>query len=258
MKSWFTLIGVVALLLVAVNVLTGPSASAANLPEADGQYPVQARSINYDGDAYKFIWLDSDGKGHDGRSTRTQLQQDDRTFLEMKDGEPVLHLDQDEPVTVHGRDQQGSFTSSWLPFAAGYMLGNMMSGPTYYYPPADSVTRGGTAYGGAASATRQTQDFDRVKGAANAVSGQNSGTGGGTAASSKQATGAGAAIGGQAGGTGVGAAATSKSTAPAVSGQTGGTGAGAAASGKIGGKTPSGLSSGAKPSFKMPSIGKRR
>lgn len=266
MKSWIALAAVVGILLVAVNVLTGGVGSAANLPETDGQYPVQARSINYDGSAYKFIWLDPEGQGHSARSTRTQLQQDERTFLEMKDAQPVLHLDKDEPVTVHGRDQQGSFTSSWLPFAAGYVLGNMMSGPTYYYPPPDSITRGGTAYGGMASAKRETLDFDKTRGAASAVSGKNSGTGDGVAATNKPSSGSSAAIGGQAGGAGAGTAAASKSSSPntAISGQAGGAGAGTAASGKsaatpgsIGGKPSTGFSSGAKPSLK-PSIGKRR
>lgn len=268
MHKWLLVAAGFGVLWVISNVLLGAASSASGLPEADGTYPVQAQSIKYDGSAYRFVWLDAHNTSHSARSSRVQLQQNDATFLEMKDAQPILHLSPEEPVTVSGRDDRGSFTSTWFPFLAGYALGGGFStgppvsvdrsGPAYRYPPVESITRDSTAYGSTASARRETLDFNKTTPAINAVGGKNSGTGSGAAATNKAS---GSSVqSGQSGGTGAGTAATSKSSdRPAISGQAGGTGAGAAATSKtapkIGGKPSSGFSGGGKPSL---SFGGRR
>jgi len=56
------------------------------------------------------------------------MARDERTFLQTGSGSPVIHLKEDEAVTVKGRDRDGDFTSSWFPFFLGYGLGNLTSG----------------------------------------------------------------------------------------------------------------------------------
>src|SRR5262249_51538130 len=139
----------------------------------------------------------------------------------------------------------------WFPFLIGYALGGGFSsgppvvldtGPGYRYPPTDSISRGGTAYGGTTATKPQTFDFDKTKSVPNAVSGLNGGVGGGNAATNKSS--GGNVQSGQAGGSGSGSAATSKSSG-GLSGLFGGSGSGTAATNKA----PTGFGGGIKPSI---------
>ena len=127
----------------------------------------------------------------------------------MRDGKPVIHLTADTPVKVLAHDSGGNFTSSWLPFAVGTMIGRQTANnqPSYRYPPTDTIGRGDTLRGSTTSTRPQTGAIGGTKSVGDAISGQSGGTGSGSAATSKSSSG----ISGQAGGTGSGSAATSKS-----------------------------------------------
>lgn len=220
-----------ALLVFSLLLLLGCNRG---LPPSAGEYPVQA--VTFDGREYSFYWAAPDGTLHQARGDDFKLVQDERSFLTVGQGTPVLHLRPDEPVTVLGRDRAGEFTSLWFPFLLGYALGGLgpPSGPppttpTYRYPPTDTFGRGDTLYGNEATARPGPPDYRKVQPAPNAVSGQNQGTGDGTAATNR----APAAVSGQSGGVGAGTAATDKGRA-AISGQSGGSGAGSAATEKGG------------------------
>lgn len=226
------LVACLAVLLVACG-----GSSNHGFPSAPGEYPIQSRSVAFDGRDYRFSWVGPDGSIHHADGRDVQLVQDERSFLAVGQGTPVLHLTQDEPIQVTGRDREGSFTSSWFPFLLGYALGSGGPGwsgppptsPSYRYPPTDTFSRGDTLQGSAATTKPAPPDYSKVQPAPNAVSGQNSGTGAGTAASNRDPN---AAISGQSGGAGSGTAASDKGAA--ISGQSGGTGAGDAASQKGG------------------------
>jgi hypothetical protein len=220
------------LLLVACG---GPATRG--LPSSAGEYPVQ--SVAFDGRQYSFHWAGPDGQLHRAQGEDLKLVQDERSFLEVGKGTPVLHLKSDEPVTVHGRDSGGGFSSVWFPFLLGYALGGggpwvtvPQTGPpgttpSYRYPPTDKFGPGDTLHGSEATSRPAPPDYRKVQPPPNAVSGQNSGTGGGTAATNRDP----AAISGQSGGAGAGSAATDRGTG-AISGQSGGAGAGSAATSK--------------------------
>ncbi len=198
------------------------------LPSGAGEYPVQG--VSFDGKQYSFLWAGADGALQRAQTDDLKLVQDERSFLEVGNGAPVLHLKADEPVAVRGRDNGGAFSSMWFPFFMGYALGGMGSGwstPSYRYPPTDNFGRGDTLHGNEATSRPAPPDYRKVQPAPNAVSGQNSGTGGGVAATNRDP----AAVSGQSGGVGAGSAATDKGSATS-GGQSGGTGAGSAASGK--------------------------
>ncbi len=229
---------VLALLLTACNQ---------GMPAQSGEYQIKPQSLSWDGQEYRFAWLDRDGSLRWASGTDVQLVQDDRTYLEMRDGRPIVHLTADEPVAVLGRDRDGDFSSSWFPFLAGAALGNAMGNrgpvvinepypgtrqvpprqPAYRYPPTDSFGRGDTLGGSVTNSRPSSPDYNRIRPIADAVSGQSGGAGGGSAASSKAPS----YTSGQSGGAGTGTAASAKGSG-AVSGQTGGTGAGSAASSK--------------------------
>lgn len=252
----------IILILVLTAALVG---CGSPLPKADGQYDIKANSLSYDGKNYQFYWIDSSKAMQKYKGNDVKLVQDERTFLEVKGGESIVHLKQDEPVTVLAQDRDGNFSSFWFPFMLGTALGGGIGGgpvvvtqpnpgtpqrsptdPAYRYPPTDSFGRGDTLHGDITNNKPQSPDYTKVKPAPSAVSGKNEGTGGGTAATNKQT----GAASGQQGGTGAGSAATNKGGfraggsspgAQAGSGKTGGTGSGGAATGKGGG-----VSSGSK------------
>jgi hypothetical protein len=215
--------------LISVLILASGLLAAAcggdGLPSADGSYPIQARSVNWDGNQYRFFWADSSGSLHEAHSREVRLVQDSQDFLQMQDHKGVLHLQPSEPINVIGHDQRGEFSDSWFPFLAGAAIGNALGGsriPTYYYPPTNVYGRGDQIDGSIASNSSKPPDYSSVKTQPNAVhpasgsvAGQNSGTGGGNAATNKL----GGAGGGSAGG---------------VSGQSGGTGSGSAVGNKSG------------------------
>ena len=269
----------ITLALILGLALTACSSNGA--PPAPGQYDVQHNSVHYDGDRYQLYWSDKSGSIHRLETRKLQMVRDDqRTYLDVPaSGDPVLHITQDEPITVDGQDHQGGFSSFWFPFLVGSTLGGFgRSGgntviinqpapgeagsygpttPSYRYPPTDSFGRGDELHGSVDSSRAQPPDYSRVAPAPYAVSGQSSGAGGGVAATNKS----GGffcclvvfAASGQSGGSGSGSAASSKggfasgdqSYANKSSGSSGGVGAGSR--GALGnGSSSSSSSSGGK------------
>jgi hypothetical protein len=232
--------------LILLLALLGSACGDRNsgFPKDAGEYSIQPNSISYDGKKYALIWQDPSGGLHPAEGEDVQMQRAERTFLQTGSGSPVIHLKEDEAVTVKGRDRDGDFTSSWFPFFLGYGLGNLTSGginqrypgdtfgrgPSYQYPPTDSFGRGDQLNGTVERSKPEPPDYSKVQPAPYAVSGQSSGTGAGTAATNKSA----APNSGQSGGSGSGSAATNKGTFSSK----GGTGVGAGA----------GVSSGSRPS----------
>jgi hypothetical protein len=237
--------------LFALSLLTSACAGGGNgAPSTPGQYSVQKDSVHFDGDRYQLYWADVSGSLHRLDSKQLRLVRDpDRTFLDVPQGggDPVLHLREDEPITVAGQDHQGAFSSPWFPFLAGAALGNVLGGggfggrggggqtiiinnpapgersydantPTYRYPPTGSFGRDESLHGSVDTSKPQTPDYSKIQPSPYATSGLSSGTGGGVAASNKAPS----------TGTGVGGATS------ATSGQSGGTGSGVAASSKGG------------------------
>lgn len=209
------------LLLIAGALLLAGCSAVSTLPNQPGEYQIKPKSIGYDGREYSFYWVDKDNTLKLARRDNVKMMQDERSYLEMRGSEPILHLASDEPVTVQAEDQQGGFSSFWFPF----MMGQMMAGrgpviinqpypgspqtpsnqPTYHYPPTSTFGRDDTLQGSVTNNKPSAPDYSKMAPAPYAVSGQSGGTGSGTAASNKQGS-----ISGQSGGTGSGSAASQK------------------------------------------------
>jgi hypothetical protein len=199
---------------LAFSMVMTACAPGSGAPSAAGQYAVQRGTVQFDGDAYELYWADSSGGLHRMHTDQLRLVQDpERTFLEVPpSGDPILHLQQDEPISVHGEDQQGAFSSPWFPFLAGAMLSNALSGrgglaasggpiiinnpapgerayqpntPAYRYPPTGSFGRGEQLNGSLDSGKAQVPDYARLQPSPYATTGKTAGTGGGVAASNK-------------------------------------------------------------------------
>src|SRR5712692_10484114 len=208
-------------------------------PSTPGQYSVQKDSVHFDGDRYQLYWADNNGSLHHMDTHKLRLVRDpDRTFLEVpQGGDPVLHMREDEPITVQGQDHQGAFSSPWFPFLLGAVAGNAFGGgfggrgggqtviinnpapgeraydastPAYRYPPTGSFGRDESLHGTVDTSKPSPPDYSKVQPSPYATAGQASGTGGGAAASNKSVTGSSNATSGQSGGTGSGLAASSK------------------------------------------------
>jgi hypothetical protein len=252
LPAW--LLALAAVLLVACNQ---------GLPTTAGEYPIRPQSVTFDGNEYSFYWTAPDGQLHQARGDDFKLVQDDRTYLEVGTGTPVLHLTSEEPVAVRGQDHQGGFSSWWFPFMLGTWLGGgppILSNPqpvpqtgappgtpAYRYPPTDTFGRGDTLHGSEVTSRPSPPDYRKVQPAPYAVSGQGGGVGAGAAASNKDAVGQ----AGQAGGAGAGSAASNKGTT-GQAGQSGGVGSGSAATAK-GGATADSAATAAAPSRSGPS-----
>ncbi len=220
------------IVLILLFVLATPLWSVAcgsngGLPSTPGRYPIKEKSVSYDGDRYSFYWADAAGTLHHASTSDVKLALGDTNELEIDASKnAILHLKQDEPITVEGRDHQGDFGSFWYPFLIGSMLSRGGGGgtvvvnngspppaeyrqPTYRYPPTDSFDRGDTLVGNATNNRPAPPDYSRLPQVGGTVSGQNSGTGGGNAATNKAD--AGVASSAQTGGTGSGSAVLNKS-----------------------------------------------
>ena len=242
-----------ALVLVAlVLALAGTACGGGGnqgFPKEAGQYEIVKGTLAFDGKDYELTWLDAAGGSHQAKGRDIRMQKDDRTFLEIGAGSPLIHLKEDEGVIVRGRDRDGMFESPWFPFFLGYVLGGVGgspttyypgdargSGPGYHYPPSGTFGRGDQLNGSIERSKPETPDYGKVKPAPHAVSGQSSGTGGGTAATNRAT----APSAGQSGGTGSGTAASSKGGFA----NGGGTGVGGGASWGSGSKSGTGTGSG--------------
>jgi hypothetical protein len=228
--AWRTVLVVLASLLAIITAACGDGNNG--FPKQAGQYTIQPGSLSYDGKSYTLLWSDAIGQFQKAEGRNVRMERDERTFLEVGNSSPVIHLKEDEAVTVRGRDRDGAFESPWFPFFLGYAVGGGLSGPTinqrypgdsyrggptYQYPPTDSFGRGDSLHGSIERSKAEAPDYSKVQPAPYAVSGQSGGTGGGNAATNK-ATGANS---GQSGGTGSGSAASNKGTFSANGGGTG-------------------------------------
>src|SRR5713226_5940712 len=225
-------------------------------PSTPGQYSVQKDSVHFDGDRYQLYWADNNGSLHHMDTHKLRLVRDpDRTFLEVPQsgGDPILHMREDEPITVQGQDHQGAFSSPWFPFLLGAVAGNVLGGggfggfggrgggqtviinnpapgersydastPAYRYPPTGSFGRDESLHGSLDTSKPTPPDYSKIQPAPYATSAQASGTGGGSAASNKSPGGPAGPVSGASGATN------------AASGQSAGTGGGTAASSKGG------------------------
>lgn len=222
-------------LLLVLSTFISACAAGDGAPSTPGQYDVQKGSVHFDGDRYQLYWSDQNGSLHHLDTRKLRLVRDpDRTFLEVpQNGDPILHLREDEPITVDGQDHEGAFSSPWFPFLLGATLGNAFGGrgggqtiiinnpvpgesgtyapntPAYRYPPTGSFGRDDELHGSLDSSKPTTPDYSKVQPAPYATTGKSSGTGGGSAVSNK-APNAANATSAQAGGTGGGTAASNK------------------------------------------------
>ncbi|MBV9894521.1 MAG: hypothetical protein JO020_10150 [Chloroflexi bacterium] len=199
-------------LVLVLSLFVTACGAGTGAPSSPGTYPVQQGSVHFDGDRYQLYWADSGGNLHhmDTRSLRL-MQDPNSTFLEVpQSGDPILHLRQDEPITVESQDRQGAFGSPWFPFLLGATLGNTFGGgrgggqtviinnpapgetrtydpstPTYRYPPTGSVGRDDELHGSLDSSKPQTPDYSKVQPAPYATTAKSSGTGGGNAVTNK-------------------------------------------------------------------------
>ena len=271
----------IAALFALSFVASACSSTGGGVPATPGEYSVQKDSVRFDGDRYQLYWADNNGSLHQLDTRKLRLVRDpDRTYLEVPQGggDPVLHLREDEPVTVEGQDRQGAFSSPWFPFLLGATLGNAFGGrggagtviinnpvpgdrsydpntATYRYPPTGTFGRDDVLHGSVDSSKPQTPDYSKIQPSPYATTGTASGTGGGAAASNKSIGASGpstTAASGQSGGTGGGVAASSKggfasgsqsyATRPTTNGGSDGVGAGSR--GLLGGSSSTKPSSG--------------
>jgi hypothetical protein len=223
--------------LLLLSVFASACSSGDGAPSTPGQYSVQKDSVHFDGDRYQLYWADNNGSLHHLDTRKLRLVRDpDRTFLDVpQSGDPILHLKEDEPITVEGQDHQGAFSSPWFPFLLGATLGGAFGGgrsgqtviinnpapgergydastPAYRYPPTGTFGRDDALHGSVDTSKPQPPDYTKVQPAPYATSAKASGTGSGTAATNKPGGSAGVsnATSGQAGGTGSGVAASDK------------------------------------------------
>ena len=215
-KKWLLQIVVPAVALVLL------ACSSSGLPKQAGQYDIQPKSLAYDGEEYSFYWVDRDKSVHLARMDDIKMVQDSRTFLDVQGDEPILHLAEEDPITVRGEDRRGPFDTFWFPFLMGQMLAGRgpvvinqpypgspetpRNVPTYHYPPAGSFGRDDTLNGSVTNSKPSSPNYERVAPAPYAVSGKSGGAGAGTAATGKQP----GDISGQAGGVGTGTAVSEK------------------------------------------------
>ena len=208
----------VVFLLLAVTLGAGGSGNGVEgAPSKDGEYAVQSGSVSYDGDRFGVLWQDTDGQLRELSAKGLKKVQDERNVLVRDGKEVVLHLREDEPIQTLGRDEGGNYSSPWFPFLLGATVGNVLSGPSYRYPPTDPFGRTDQLNGSVVTQAPKPPKYEGLPPVPNAVSGQNQGTGGGNAVTNKAGDGTtsgqqgtGATVSGQAQGTGAGTAASAK------------------------------------------------
>ena len=202
----------IAVVAAASLVFASACSGGGGAPTQPGQYTVQKDSVHFDGERYQLYYSDASGAIHRMETRNLKMVRDpDKTFLEVPQGggDPILHMREDEPITVDGRDHEGAFSSPWFPFFLGTLVGNTFGGgrgqgtviinnpapgesgtyspntPTYRYPPTGTFGRDDSLHGSLDSSRPQTPDYSKVQPAPYATAGKSSGTGGGVAASNK-------------------------------------------------------------------------
>ncbi|HEX2170818.1 MAG TPA: hypothetical protein VHL09_00025 [Dehalococcoidia bacterium] len=225
------------------------------LPSSPGRYPILDDQIYRDRKGvFEFTWLDDQRQPHTAYTSDlkfAEVAQGANTELEVPSGggTPILHLPSDRDIKLIEDSQAAAnpsssyvqhsypWTSSWVPFAAGMLVGNLLSPgvPGYYYPPPGNYSVGQTIRGGSVRTTPAPPQ-DRVIGLRSAVSGQSGGTGAGSSVTNKLGRSAGTGATGATGGTGQSGAgsATTGSGTGVTSGQAGGEGSGSAVTGRTG------------------------
>src|SRR5260370_8601334 len=140
-----------------------------------------------------------------------------RTFLDVPQGsgDPILHMREDEPITVQGQDHQGAFSSPWFPFLVGAAVGNAFGGgfggfggrgggqtviinnpvpgqpsygagtPAYRYPPTGSFGRAEALHGSLDTSKPTPPDYSNIQPAPYPTSAKASGTAGAARARTK-------------------------------------------------------------------------
>src|ERR1700731_4238843 len=94
--------------LLVLSLFTSACSGGDGAPSSPGQYSVQKDSVHFDGDRYQLYWADNNGSLHHLDTRNLRLVRDpDRTFLDVpQSGHPILHMREDEPITVQGQDHQ--------------------------------------------------------------------------------------------------------------------------------------------------------
>jgi hypothetical protein len=152
---------------------------------SDGKYPVQQATYNDADGAYSLMLLNTPAGTPPvfnatnlqmARLTDEEIKAGEKTYLEVKDNQPVMHLAEDfkieyvhnvtetrenpqtgQPETVVVR-QESNF---WTPFAgalAGQALGSLLFRPQYYVPPVYQPGGALVGYGGYGSSYNQAID----------------------------------------------------------------------------------------------------
>jgi len=187
---------------VALIVLVAACGRGDGLPSAAGEYTVKSKSISFDGERYIFQWA-PETKGSDlawAKTNDVRLQLDDRTFLQVDAGKKaVLHLTQDEPVTLVRDDRGTHYESSWYPYyyqpGTTVVVEREYRQPVYVYPPTGDFKNGEQVQGSVhADAPANAAQIQKLRQSSNTVAGQNGGTGGGNAATNKSGSAAPAAV----------------------------------------------------------------
>ncbi len=215
----------IAVFAAASLIITSACSGSGGVPTQPGQYSVQKDSIHFDGERYQLYYSDASGAIHRLETRNLKMVRDpEKTFLDVPQGggDATLHLREDEPITVDGRDRDGGFSSPWFPFFLGTLVGNSFGGrgqgtviinnpapgergtygpntPTYRYPPTGTFGRDDSLHGSLDSSRPQTPDYSKVQPAPYATAGKSSGTGGGVAASNKAPSVSGSAATGKGG-----------------------------------------------------------
>jgi hypothetical protein len=157
---------------------------------SDGKYPVQQATYNDADGAYSLMLLNTPAGTPPtfnttnlqmARLTDEEIKAGDKTYLEVKDNQPVMHLTEDFKIEyVHNvtetRDnpdtgqretvvvrQESNF---WTPFAgalAGQALGSLLFRPQYYVPPVYQPGGVLMGYGGYGSSYSQATDRYRER-----------------------------------------------------------------------------------------------
>ena len=172
------------------NANNNVSATPATTPMSDGKYPVQQAQYNDVNGEYSLMILDTPAGSPPvyrtaelqmASLTEDEVKAGQRTYLEVKDNKPVMHLDPDFKIEyvhnvteVQTNPQTGQQetvivrqeSSFWGPFAgalAGAAIGNLLFSPQYYVPPQYQPGGVMTGYGGYGTSYNEAVDRYQTK-----------------------------------------------------------------------------------------------